>query len=231
MASFISSSDKYGVRHTVRHDVRHGVLYDGVMNDTTRQRILDAATQLVSERGLGALSVRAAAAAGVGATTLRNYFPTQALLHSAVAANFVSFTLGDRRIADAGIPVEQRLAECLEQFLPPQPDPVPALEGWMEYYRLSFGPDAIEGVRELLLAGRRSSAEAVERWLHVVEEEGHSLRGDIPAQATALLALIDGMHLTMLTDPDRLDIPAAQRLLRAFIATSVLTATSVISQN
>ncbi|SDD77119.1 hypothetical protein SAMN05216270_107155 [Glycomyces harbinensis] len=39
-------------------------------------------------------------------------------------------------------------------------DPLAALEGWLEYYRLSFGPDVVEGVRDLLIAGRRSPVDA-----------------------------------------------------------------------
>lgn len=193
------------------------------MSESTRRRILEAAVELAREKGLGALSVRsAAAAAGVGATTLRNYFPTQALLHSAVAAEFVSVSLSDRRIADPSLPAGQRLAECLEQFLPSEQDPLAALEGWMEYYRLSFGPEAVAGVREMLVAGRRSSADALERWLLLLDGEGHGLRAGVAELTTMLLAFIDGLHLTMLTDPDRLDVPAAQRLLRSFVTTSVL---------
>lgn len=193
------------------------------MSESTRQRILQAAIELVSEKGLGALSVRsAAAAAGVGPTTLRNYFPSQALLHSAVAAEFVSVSLSDRRIADSSLPAAQRLAECLEQFLPSEQDPLAALEGWMEYYRLSFGPDAVQGVRDVLISGRRSSVDAIERWLLRLREEGHALRAGVTEQTTMLLALIDGLHLAMLTEPERLDVPTAQQLLRSFVTTSVL---------
>lgn len=192
------------------------------MSDSTRQRILRAATALVHEKGLGALSVRAAAAAaGVGATTLRNYFPSQALLHQAVAAEFVTSTLDDRRIRDSSLPVADRLYECVEQFLPSPRDAQASLEGWLEYYRLSFGPDANEAVRELLLTGRIVSAEAVEGWLAVLADEGHRFRDGIPEHATAILAFVDGLHLTMLTDPERLDLPRARKMLRAHIETSL----------
>lgn len=192
------------------------------MSDSTRERILRAATALVEQKGLGALSVRAAAAAaGVGATTLRNYFPSQALLHQAVAAEFVTHTLEDRRINDSSLSPIDRLQECLEQFLPAQDDAQASLEGWLEYYRLSFGPDAVDAVRALLATGRRASAKAVENWLGVLRDEGHRLRADIPDQATAILVVIDGLHLTMLTDPERLDLVRARKVLRTAIETSV----------
>lgn len=192
------------------------------MSDTTREQILRAATALVSEKGLGALSVRAAAAAaGVGPTTLRNYFPSQALLLSAVAAEFVTFTLDDRRIADPTVPPVERLTECLEQFLPPEDAVRASLEGWLEYYRLSYGPEGSDAVRELLVTGRRVSTETVERWLGVLTLEGQPLRADVSAQATAILVMIDGLHLTMLTDPKRLDLPAARRLIRDVVESSV----------
>lgn len=192
------------------------------MTSDKREQILRAAVDLARRDGLGALSVRsAAAAAGVGATTLRHYFPSQAQLFHAVAGEFVQVTLDDQDIADASLPAAERLTACVEQFLPHEPVE-DALRGWLEYYRLSFGPDATEGVRDLLLAGRRSAADVVERWLGVLVTEGHRVRGSVEEQATELLVLVDGLHLTMLTEPDRLDVAGARRLLHQHVSRTVL---------
>ncbi|GGP69483.1 TetR family transcriptional regulator C-terminal domain-containing protein [Saccharothrix coeruleofusca] len=189
------------------------------MSAGKREQILRAAVELAKAEGLAALSVRAvAAAAGVGATTLRNYFPSQALLHQAVASEIVTFTLDDRHIADASRSPAERLAECLEQFLP-LPDQVEAaLHGWLEYYRLSYGPEASEGARELLLSGRQASATVLTRWLGVLAAEGHIPDDAVDDRVTELLVMIDGVHLTMLVDPERLDLDGAKRLLRRHAA-------------
>ena len=53
--------------------------------DTRREEIVLAAADLAAERGLSAVTVRAVAArAGIGASTLRHYFPTQSELYHAM---------------------------------------------------------------------------------------------------------------------------------------------------
>ncbi|ANZ41481.1 hypothetical protein BBK82_41530 [Lentzea guizhouensis] len=189
-----------------------------------RDQILRTAVELAKAEGLTALSVRSvAAAAGVGATTLRNYFPSQALLHEAVAAEIVTFTLEDRHIADASRPPVERLAECLEQFLPLPGQVETSLHGWLEYYRLSFGPEASTATKELLLSGRRASVQVLTRWLEVLAAEGHLADDAVDDRVTGLLVVVDGIHLTMLTDPERLDLDKAKRLLREQ-ATTLLSA-------
>ncbi|ASQ93193.1 hypothetical protein CGL27_08530 [Streptomyces sp. 11-1-2] len=75
-----------------------------VGNADKRQHILDVATRLAATDGLRGLSVRSvAAAAGIGATTLRAYFPSQALLYRAVAGRIVSHVLSDEWIQDVSL--------------------------------------------------------------------------------------------------------------------------------
>ncbi|HEX7308213.1 TetR family transcriptional regulator [Lentzea sp.] len=180
-----------------------------------REQILRAAVDLAKAQGLAALSVRAvAAAAGVGATTLRNYFPSQTALHQAVAAELVTVTLEDGDIADASRPPAERLADRLDQFLPLPGQVETSLQGWLEYYRLSFGPEASTATAELLHSGRRASAEVLTRWLGVLAAEGRVAEDAVDDHVTRLLVVVDGIHLTMLTDPDRLDLDGAKRLLR-----------------
>lgn len=192
------------------------------MPKDTRARIVEAATALVRERGLGALSVRSvASAAGLAPTTLRGYFPSQAQLYSAVASEFVSVTLSDQRVHDEEVSPVERLHECMRQFLPEPEGARTALEGWFEYYRLSFGPEGNTAVRELLVAGRHASLSSIEGWLTVLAQQGHRCRRGIPQTAAGLLSVIDGLHLSMLADPELLSIDDAHDVLRDHVSASL----------
>ncbi|QTV79795.1 TetR/AcrR family transcriptional regulator [Microbacterium sp. NIBRBAC000506063] len=84
-----------------------------------RKQILAAARELAATGGLAAVSVRSVATrAGIGASTLRHYFPTQQELHDAVLGATFDANLRDLRIAETAVSAEDRLVECLWQFLP-----------------------------------------------------------------------------------------------------------------
>ena len=86
-----------------------------------RDEIIAAAIRLAegSQPGQANLSVRAVAKeAGVGASTLRHYFPTQADLHEAVALRSIDTVINDFSIADSSRAPADRLYECCAQFLP-----------------------------------------------------------------------------------------------------------------
>ncbi len=188
-----------------------------------RDEIVAAALGVVRERGLGALSVRSvAAAAGVGPTTLRHYFPTQAELHKEIAASLTAGVLDDLGIADAARDPTDRLAECLAQFLPPRAISAEALAGWSELYRLALGGAPNLGVVEIIGSARRASERALRRWLDVLADEGHVVRADIDAHVTRILALIDGIHLDLIVDPASIDLDEAEAAVR-WLAEHVLT--------
>src|SRR5699024_3225475 len=86
-----------------------------------RGDIIAAAVRLAerSDPGQANLSVRAVAAeAGVDASTLRHYFPTQSGLHEAVALRSIDTVISDSSITDSSIDPGQRLVQCRAQFLP-----------------------------------------------------------------------------------------------------------------
>ncbi|GAA2687577.1 MULTISPECIES: TetR/AcrR family transcriptional regulator [Actinosynnema] len=186
---------------------------------STRERITEAALRLALVDGLGGLSVRAVAReAGVGATTLRHYFPTQAELYRVIAARYVNAQLSDLGIADADRDPVQRLHECLVQFLAPadQPDQRLSLESWFELHRTALAPDALPTGRETLVNGHHSSADVLTRWLTTLAEQGHLAAEGVAGHAGTALALISGLHLTMLIDPERFDHASAVRSLLWF---------------
>lgn len=180
----------------------------------TREKIIEAALRLAAAQGLSSLSVRSvAAAAGVGATTLRHYFPAQAELHLVVATELARRPVDDLSIADDRRDPSDRLFECLAQLLPPGGRRA-GIEGWFELHRMSAGPDP--GARFIAETAQRSRAERVRRWLTVLAGRGHLRPEDVDGHASSALALVNGLYLRALFQPGREDLDAAKNTIRWF---------------
>ncbi|GAA1645965.1 TetR/AcrR family transcriptional regulator [Actinoplanes couchii] len=182
---------------------------------STREKIAEAARRLAMTDGLGALSVRAVAReAGVGATTLRHYFPAQIDLYHAVATYHVQSLVSDLSITDETLDPQQRLYDCLAQFLPPAEHPRATLESWFELHRLAFAPDATTAIRTSVSSAHQVSWGILHRWLTVLADQGHLPAGRVDDHVGTALVLINGINLTMLTNPDHFDLAAASSRLR-----------------
>lgn len=210
----------------------------------TREDILAAAVAIARESGLPALSVRAVAArAGVGPTTLRHHFPSQAQLHAAVAGQIVPQLLPDLDIADSTRPAADRLFACLLQFLPPaavHADPSAdssvaeqgaMLRSWFAMYRAAMvstgagGGDAGGGGDlAVITSARGQSRAAIARWCLRLAEEGHLIGGQAQTVAARALAVVDGINLALLLDVDSTgaaDAEHGRETLRWFVDTVV----------
>ncbi|WNV87908.1 TetR/AcrR family transcriptional regulator [Umezawaea sp. Da 62-37] len=185
---------------------------------STREELVQAALRLANKSGYGALSVRGVAReAGVGATTLRHYFPSQVDLHHAVTTELVTSVLNDLAIEDDTEDPAVRLYDCLEQFLP-----LPAQEsslrgGWFDLYCTALAPDAAPALKNVLRGAHEASTVAVHRWLSVLSAQGHVAEQDIDDHAAYVLAMINGLHLCAVIEPDRFDLPRERRLLRWYV--------------
>ncbi|MEV6134272.1 TetR family transcriptional regulator, partial [Streptomyces violaceusniger] len=169
-----------------------------VGNADKRQHILDVATRLAATDGLRGLSVRSvAAAAGIGATTLRAYFPSQALLYRAVAGRIVSHVLSDDGIQDVSLAPADRLYASLRQFLPGAADRDFALMMWFELVTLALGSNANEEVHEMVLSGHDESVVIVTRWFTLLAADGYALQDTPEVLAVRFVALVDGLHLSL----------------------------------
>ncbi|MBB3664024.1 AcrR family transcriptional regulator [Prauserella sediminis] len=161
-----------------------------------RQGIVTAAREIAVEQGMAALSVRAVAArAGVGASTLRYYFPTQRDLYDVVTDAVFDSRLGDLRIHDTRIPAVDRLVECLRQFV----TPADGLEQWAATVAAVAGPDSTPDRRALWASAVRRAHERVTAWLEVLAAEGALRDGDPVRHARLLVLGIDGGSLWLLT--------------------------------
>ena len=184
----------------------------------TRDRILESAVELARDGGVRSVSVRAvASAAGVGPTTLRYYFPTQAALQQAIAERLVLTALDDRDIADDHQPAAQRLFDCVVQFLPADDADVAALDVWLELYRLSSGPSRSEPTGQLVSQSRRVSKQVLRDWLATLSDQGHLDSDRIDTHVVQLLALIDGIHLSLLLDRGSFRLEDARQTVRWYI--------------
>ncbi|MEJ5946115.1 TetR/AcrR family transcriptional regulator [Pseudokineococcus basanitobsidens] len=181
-----------------------------------REQILVAADQVVAEEGFSAVSVRTVAArAGIGASTLRYWFPSQDDLVTALARRRVDPFLDDRRIADAAVPPVERLAECLAQLLPAAEADRPVLEDWAALLSTAVGPHATPLGRALYAGGQQSVAARVRAWLDVLVAEGALPAGRVPTAVPALLTRADGLALGLLPGGAVPDLATALAVLRA----------------
>lgn len=172
----------------------------------TREKIIDAATEIIRAGG-DRPSVRAVAArAGVGASTLRHYFPTQRALLDAAVAELYAEAMPDARIRDTSVPPRERLLECLWALLEPFGSEEQARQTWRTIYEAFIAPEATDQAREGYLVLIRQAELRVESWLAILEAEGVLPPGDTAARTRFLMAVVDGISL------DRAILPAPARL-------------------
>jgi AcrR family transcriptional regulator len=178
-----------------------------------REQIVQAALELVQEGGLDTLSVRAVAGrAGIGASTLRHYFPRQRDLNVAVASRLMSVQLDDSRIHDPNVVPAERLLECLSQFLAGDDDRT-HLVAWLDLLHgaVMQGEDSLRGQ---ILAGFGAAGRGrVVAWLEQLASEGHLDPAEVERGAVALLVRLDGLGLAMLDPSTPVDRAEAERML------------------
>lgn len=195
------------------------------MNDT-RERIVAAATVLCTEDPTTRPSVRVVAArAGVGASTLRYYFPTQRALFDAVLQTSFEQQYPDERIHDTTIPAGDRLRECLTNLLTPVGVGVQAREFWLQL--LTFANTSESARAESAFTNiARVAGDRVESWLEVLEAEGAITPGHRARHAEFLLTLIDGLAIARALPSDDADRNGEQVVLQDAV-TAVLRPTEL----
>ena len=188
-----------------------------------RDQILHAANELIAEGGLDALSVRSTAArAGIGASTLRHYFPTQQALFDAVVAASFNAELDDLRIAEPGVPAGERLLECLVQFLPPDDSHVHQLLSWLGMYSAALGPERTEQSGRALISLTALGRTRVVHWLEVLRDQDELRHPDVSRHVTLLLTHLDGLCLALLTPESGTTVQGATTQLGAVIDAMVV---------
>lgn len=164
-----------------------------------RQEIIEAARAIVSEEGIEAVSVRSVARrAGIGASTLRHYFPTQADLYDVLLEPTVDRMLGDLRIGDREVPPRTRLAECLMQYFPEELLRPETMSLWFASYAAAVGPNGTEQGAHTLARMVVLSRDRIASWLTTLEDEG-ALLVDRRSALLQLLTVLDGICVQLIT--------------------------------
>ncbi|EFG47973.1 transcriptional regulator, TetR family [Brevibacterium mcbrellneri ATCC 49030] len=160
-----------------------------------REEIIQAAIELAQKEGPKAATVRAVAQhVGIGASTLRYYFPTQSDLGRAVAERLISSATPDLNIRDSSRPPHERLAECMIQFLPPSDQSVDVMvSAWVAQMARLLDPQSGEGPAQMLSRLYEVGLGRITGWLQVLADEGHIDEEDIPRAVSLLSASCDGL--------------------------------------
>ncbi|APY84832.1 TetR/AcrR family transcriptional regulator [Streptomyces alfalfae] len=168
------------------------------MAGSRRQQIVEAARSILSEDPQSTLAVRTVAArVGIGASTLRHYFPTQQSLHEAIFAAALEDTPSEMRIHDTSTPARTRLRECLVQLLPPQqPISGAAADRILTALSTSFGSSSTDEARNAWGAYTLRTLDAIVGWLRVLAHQGVITDVDLRRRARFLLTVVEGIALT-----------------------------------
>lgn len=164
----------------------------------TRERILAAAADIISEDGVTAkLSVRTIAArVGVSTGSLRHHFPTQQELRDAVMKRVYDWMLPTTDILDSTIPARDRLVACLRQVLAPAGLGAEARAAMTTVTSSFITAEQTDQVRETYLGIERDGQRRIEEWLRVLgDETGLPAADDIPRLARFLSTVLDGIAL------------------------------------
>lgn len=162
----------------------------------TRERILEAAAEMIAEDVTAKLSVRAVAArAGVSTGSLRFHFPTQRALQDNLLSRIYGHLLPGDPIQDQALPARERLLNCLRQVLAPLGVGPDARTAWGTVYRTFIAPEPTEQVRTAYLGHEQEAVRRVEHWLTVLAEEGALPQGDHTREVRFLLTVLNGLSV------------------------------------
>lgn len=182
-----------------------------------REEIIQAALSLVNESGSQAMSVRnVAAKAGIGASTLRYYFPRYRDLVDAVVAAAVADTLGDKNIHNAQLPAVDRLVECLFQFLPQTPQDMTMLEATLSGFATSFEDGKLIGNPNLAEVADYTRSR-VSSWLEVLQSQGYVLPMPPSALARILTTYLNGVAIDLIVEAPEFGLEQAREQLRTMV--------------
>jgi len=187
-----------------------------------RAEILQAAKEIAATEGMGEISVRnVATRVGIGASTLRHYFPTQRQLFDTVLSEVFDAHLEDLRINDSSVSPVIRLTECMQQFLPATEADLPQLEGWLAGYVSVLEPrPSDQGSAVLTLTGQARGR--VTQWLSILQSEGVLRLHDTEQAATILLATVNGLTLELITPGTPESVKSVRRALTHVVSGTVV---------
>ncbi|HEY9293386.1 MAG TPA: TetR/AcrR family transcriptional regulator [Microlunatus sp.] len=192
------------------------------MTTTTRRSVLDSVIRIVADRGLDGVSIRGvAAAAGVSIGTVQYYGRSKDDLLVA-AFEEVADAIGARWSAEAAEGrVDVALREAILENLPL--DEQRSREGrvYLAFIARAAVHPRLAEVQQRFLTGQR---EACAEGYRIAIERRQARKGlDPDRAAAATVALVDGLLVQMLTDPDGLPADLALSVLDQQLAQYLTT--------
>ncbi|MBE9499779.1 TetR/AcrR family transcriptional regulator [Streptomyces sp. GKU 257-1] len=176
----------------------------------TRERILQAAAEMIAEDMAAKLSVRAVAQrAGVSVGSLRFHFPTQRDLQDSLLSRIYDNLMPGDPIQDRSLPARERLLNCLRHALAPLGGGQDARAAWSRMYKDFIEPEPTEQVRAAYLGHEKEAERRVEHWLAVLTEEGSLPKENHGQKVRFLLTILNGLSLERAL-PSRTSVLAAE---------------------
>lgn len=168
----------------------------GERGRSSRDRILIAAAEMLSEDPSARLSVRAVAArAGVSTGSLRFHFPTQRELHDTVLAGIYAHVAPDDPIHDRALPARDRLVACLRQVIALMETGDGARASWTRIFELFIATAPSDEAHDSYRAMARQGDRRIEHWLAVLAREGALPADSIPRSTRFLSTVLDGLAI------------------------------------
>jgi AcrR family transcriptional regulator len=188
------------------------------MAEDTRERILEAACELIASDGIDEVRIaRVAMKAGASTALVHHYFSTreelleQALIHSFGTAGDERFTEEPESLT-AGDRLANAIRDCLPLPGPQEREWVLWVELWLRAVR---DPELRPVAAELYRRYREWLAGAIRAG---VESGEFAADVDVDAAADLAMALLDGAGIRALIDDPAMDVTAARDLVAGRLA-------------
>jgi AcrR family transcriptional regulator len=188
--------------------------------EDTRDRIREAAVQLIAAEGIDDVRIaRVATRAGVSTALVHHYFDTredlltQALLHSFQLAAEERF--GEDDDEPASETATKTLARAIRTSLPEPGEPEREWVLWVELWLRAVRDPELQPVAAVLYARYRSWIADV---IRAGVESGEFNRVDPEETADHAMALLDGLGLRALLRDPQMDLAKARRTISEILA-------------
>ena len=189
------------------------------MAESTRERILEAACDLIAADGIDEVRIaRVATRAGASTALVHHYFSTreellaQALVHSFEQAGEERFGEGAETAGTATEGLAQAIRECL---------PLPGAQEreWVLWVELWLRAVRDESLRPVAADLYRRYRDWMASFIRVGVDSGEFPSGtDVEAVADGAMALLDGVGLRALIGDPAMDVDRARRLVAEHLA-------------
>lgn len=179
-------------------------------------QLADVIVGIVAKRGVDAVSVReVAAGAGVSIGTVQHYFPTKDQMLAFAVDRVGELITARIQEITAGPTVGEGMRKVLMELLPLDTQRQTEAKIWLSFLaRAIFTPDLLRRARQ---TGRRIEEQITET-IRRAQDLGEA-NSDIEAARAAkvLYALIDGLTVRALTDPERIDPEETTAILDSYL--------------